>query len=886
VGTAVAKGTPVNILLVDDRPEKLMALESVIHDLGHIVKANSGSEALKALLQEDFAVILLDVNMPHMDGFETASLIRQRRRSEKTPIIFFTALDATDTHVTRGYSLGAVDYIRVPVEPEVLRAKVAAFVDLHNRAERVKQQAEEMRQLQEREHERLMAEAADRLEVETRRNRFFTLAVDMLAIAGYDGHFKQLNPSWRRVLGFTDEQLKAHPLLDLVHEADRDLTAEQWRRLTGGATIAYFENRYRTREGSWRWLGWTAAPFAEEGLVYIFARDITELKAAEEARVVLAREQAARQTAEAAERRAAFLADAGMALAASALDYRATLRQLVHLALPELGDCCVVDVREDDGHIERVEAAHANPERVETARQLLQFAPRAGSPTPQAGVLDTGEALLIPEMTEDVLHTLAAGEEPHAQALAALDIRSLMAVPLVARGRVLGVLTCLVTSSSRRFGRPDLELAQELAHRAALAADNAGLYQSSQEARTAAEQANRAKDEFLATLSHELRTPLTPILGWTVMLRGGRMDPAAMTRGLEVIERNVRAQAQLIEDLLDVSRIITGKLRVDLRPIDVAPVVEAGLEPVRPSAEAKEIRLVCDVQAGGARVLGDPDRLQQVVWNLASNAVKFTPKGGRVQVRLRTLTSHAELSVTDSGRGIGADFLPYVFERFRQADSTSTRKFGGLGLGLAIVRHLVELHGGTVHAESEGLEHGATFTVRLPLLGVEATEAPSGAGGEAAGGEAAGGEAAGAAEPARLAGVRVAVVDDEVDMRDFLTTSLRQYGAEVIALGSAEEAFEALQLRPPDVLVSDIGMPGDDGYTLIRRLRALPAERGGLMPAVALTAFAHGEDGSRVLAAGYQVHIPKPVEPGRLASVLARLVGRSGQAQRPLPVLG
>ena len=324
---------PPNILLVDDRPDKLLALEAVISDLGRTVKAHSGAEALKAVLREDFAVILLDVNMPLMDGFETASLIRQRRNSEKTPIIFFTALDNTETHISRGYSLGAVDYIRVPVEPEVLRAKVAAFVDLHQKTEKVRQQAEEMRRLQEREHERQMAEAAFQLEAETRRNRFFTLAIDMLAITGYDGHFKQLNPSWRRVLGFSDEELKARPLLSFVHPDDVAATEVQWGRLTRGAAIAYFENRYRTREGSHRWLGWTAAPFSEEGLIYIFARDITQLKEAEEARVVLAREQAARQSAEASERRAAFLSEAGMTLAASALDYHATLRQLVHLAV-------------------------------------------------------------------------------------------------------------------------------------------------------------------------------------------------------------------------------------------------------------------------------------------------------------------------------------------------------------------------------------------------------------------------------------------------------------------------------------------------------------------------------------------------------------------------
>jgi len=770
----------VSILLVDDRPDKLLALEAVLSDLGQkLIKAGSGKEALKAILRQDFAVILLDVNMPGMDGFETAALIRQRKKSEKTPIIFFTALSDTDTHVTRGYSLGAVDYIRVPVEPDILRAKVAAFVDLYKKTEQVKRQAELMRQLQEREHRTQLAEATDRLEAETKRNRFFTLAIDMLAIAGFDGHFKQLNPSWEKTLGFTDEELKSKPLIEFVHLEDRSSTEEQLHRLQAGDSIAYFENRYRTKAGGWRWLGWTAAPFAEEGLIYIFARDLTERKVAEEERLHLIREQAARAAAEAAERRAAFLAS----------------------------DC-------------------------------------------------------NEEMLEGLAHDAAAR-----RALCSLGPSSMMVIPLVARGRPLGALTFLFGESGRRYGRLDLELAEELGRRAALAADNAWLYRSSQEARKAAERANRAKDEFLATLSHELRTPLTPILGWTVMLRSGTLDQAGMLRGLEVIERNVRAQTQLIEDLLDVSRIVTGKLRVEVRPIELVPVVEAGLDAVRPSAEAKEIHLDVQLDPMDCKVLGDPDRLQQVVWNLASNAVKFTPKAGRVEVRLNRVDSQVQLSVRDNGKGISADFLPYVFDRFRQADSTSTRKYGGLGLGLAIVRHLVELHGGTVHAESSGPDQGATFTVRLPLM-EERTE-PARSRPAAEGGHAGG---------VRLDGVKVLVVDDELDMRDFLSVSLRQYGADVTAIASVGEAVEALERERPDVLVSDIGMPGEDGYALIRKIRALGPERGGQVPAAALTGFAHGEDTSRVLSAGYQVHLPKPVEPSQLAQVVGTLAGRRSPA--------
>jgi PAS domain S-box-containing protein len=865
-GTAAVKETlddKVSILLVDDRSDKLMALEAVLGDLGQkLVKATSGKDALKAVLKQDFAVILLDVNMPGMDGFETAALIRQRKKSEKTPIIFFTALSDTDTHVTRGYSLGAVDYLRIPVEPDILRAKVAAFVDLYKKTEKVKQQAEMMRELQEREHRTQLAAATDQLEAETKRNRFFTLAIDMLAIAGFDGHFKQLNPSWEKTLGFTDEELKAKPLIEFVHLEDRASTEEQLHKLQTGASITYFENRYRTKAGGWRWLGWTAAPFAEEGLIYIFARDLTERKVAEEERLHLIREQTARAAAEASERRAAFLADAGISLASS-LDYHTTLARLVRLAVPFMADWCALDVRDEDGTVRRFEVAHADAGKEDLARQLMAFSPDPEGEDPQARVMRTREPFLAPECNDEMLAGLVRDGE--ARTALRADGSSMMVIPLVARGRPLGALTFLSPHSSRTYGRLDLELAEELGRRAALAADNAWLYRSSQEARKGAERANRAKDEFLATLSHELRTPLTPILGWTVMLRSGTLDQAGMLRGLEVIERNVRAQTQLIEDLLDVSRIVTGKLRVEVRPIDMVPVVEAGLDAVRPSAEAKEIHLDVKLEPIDSKVLADPDRLQQVVWNLASNAVKFTPKGGRMEVRLSRVNSHVHLTVKDNGKGISAEFLPYVFDRFRQADSTSTRKYGGLGLGLAIVRHLVELHGGTVHAESEGPDRGATFTVRLPLMEERSLVAPSA------------GRGSESTDPTamRLDGVKVMVVDDELDMRDFLSVSLRQYGADVTALASVGEAVEALEREKPDVLVSDIGMPGEDGYALIRKVRALGPERGGQVPAAALTGFAAGDDSTRVLSAGYQVHLPKPVEPSQLAQVVGTLAGRS-----------
>jgi PAS domain S-box-containing protein len=721
----------VNILLVDDREDKLMALEAVLGVLGqNLVRAYSGREALRALLRKDFAVILLDVNMPGMDGFETAAMIRSREKTQQTPIIFFTAMPEAETLVSRSYSLGAVDFIRTPVVPEILKAKVSVFVDLFKKTEQIKRQAEQMRELQEREHRRLMAEAADRLEAETRRNRFFTLALEMLAIADFEGTFKQLNPSWERTLGFTDEELRSRPLLELVHEDDREATAARLESVRAGAASTYFENRFACKGGGHRWLGWTAAPFAEEGLVYIFARDLTERRRAEEERVKLIREQTARAAAEAAERRAAFLAEAGVVLTSS-LEYGEILSKLVQLAVPTLADWCCIDVVDDGGQARRLAVVTADPGAGAAAEELRSLPPVAGGPTLQARALEAGQpAVLVADIDERLDEV--APEAAERALLERIGVHSMMVVPIACRDRVLGALTLFTAGSDRRFGRDDLDFVEELGRRAGMAVDNARLYRASQEARAAAEKANRAKDEFLATLSHELRTPLTPILGWTVMLRAGNLDQASILRGLEVIERNVRAQTQLIGDLLDVSRIITGKLRLEIRPLEIAAVVDAGVEALRSSAEAKEIQIDVDVEGGLPVITGDPDRLQQVVWNLVSNAVKFSPPRGRIDVRLRHEGPCLALTVADNGKGIRADFIPYVFERFRQADSTSTRAHGGLGLGLAIVRHLVELHGGSVQAESEGEGKGATFTVRLPLsadLDVKSPrEGPAGAG--------------------------------------------------------------------------------------------------------------------------------------------------------------
>jgi len=391
-----------------------------------------------------------------------------------------------------------------------------------------------------------------------------------------------------------------------------------------------------------------------------------------------------------------------------------------------------------------------------------------------------------------------------------------------------------------------------------------------EDARRAAEDANRLKDEFLSTVSHELRTPLTAINGWALMLRAGRLNAAETARALETIVRGAKAQNQIINDLLDVSRIVTGRMRLNVAPLKLGPVIEAAVETVRPAAETKGISLIVLLDPAADTVSGDAERLQQVLWNLLSNAVKFAPNGGRVEVRLERADSHVEIVVADNGQGISPEFLPYVFERFRQEDGGTSRQQGGLGLGLAIVRQIVELHGGTVRVASEELGKGATFTVALPMAPGRAVS-PAESRGKAADGRLA------PENPTSLAGLHVLFVDDDADARWLITMMLAKGGAEVRTAVSATEALAACDEWRPDVLISDIGMPGEDGYTLIKKLRARESERGGHIPAIALTAYGRGEDCRHALSVGYEYHIPKPVEPEDLMVAVASLANRTGK---------
>jgi PAS domain S-box-containing protein len=551
----------------------------------------------------------------------------------------------------------------------------------------------------------------------------------------------------------------------------------------------------------------TKAPFRGEdgsiqGVVGV-ARDVTELQQAGH--------------------RATLLAEAGRILA-STLDYEHTLASVAQLAVPSMADWCAVDVRAEDGGIRRLAAAGADPSPAESGRD--------GEPSGIARTMQTGRAELFAEGPQ----------------------RWAMAAPLVARGRILGALSFGTGESRREYSPEDLAFAQSLADHAALAIDNARLYREAQDA-------NRIKDDFLATLSHELRTPLNAIVGWAHLLRTGTLDAEAVRRAAETIDRNARIQSQLVGDVLDVSRIVAGKLRLESRPVELGAVLEAALDTVRASARAKGIGITANLDPAAGPVLGDVDRLQQVFWNLLSNAVKFTQEAGEIRIRLARVGTQVEAVVEDTGIGLSAEFLPHVFERFRQADGSSTRRHGGLGLGLSIARHLVELHGGTLSAASPGPGHGATFRVALPLMiGFEPAPNPP--------------RAELHLSPPSIEGVRVLVVDDDADTRELLSTVLVRAGARVAAVPSAADALAAIERERPDVLLSDIEMPGQNGYELIRRLRERPAERGGRIAAAALTAYARPEDRLEALRAGFQFHMAKPVDPRELVMVVASLADR------------
>jgi signal transduction histidine kinase/DNA-binding response OmpR family regulator len=725
---------PINILMVDDSATNLLALESILRTPErNLVRASSGEDALRYLLDHQVAVVLLDVYMPGIDGLETAELIRSREKSRDIPIIFLTANSTGVSHLSRGYSLGAVDYIVKPVDPDILRSKVNVFVELFKKNQEIKQQAA------------LLEEKNRELE---------------------NANLARLNM-----------------LIDLGHEL--------------------------------------AAEHEPTQILVRFCRAARRIVGANEA---------------------------------------------------------AVGMLNDDGAL--LYFFHCNSDKE-------GLSPRA-IPDPVARALDRVIADKHPlRLNEaDLLIDPETDADP---------IESFLGAPILSPLGVSGWVYLLDKNDDVDFSEADERLAATLATQVAVAYENARLYTEAQNhatelrlevaerkqaeeqraellvreqaARAEAEAANRTKDEFLATLSHELRTPLTAILGWSHLLRMNKLREPQFAHALETIERNARSQSQLIDDLLDVSRIVTGKLQIELSTVNLAPVIEAAVESVHPALAGKGLQLETLVESF-CPVMGDANRLQQILWNLLTNAIKFTPKGGQIKIAVKRHEAELSIEVSDTGIGVSADFLPYIFDRFRQADGSTTRAQGGLGLGLAIVRHLVELHHGTVEVESQGAHRGSTFIVRLPVA-VAASLRPDNEAGNPIDDETL------LVNSSRiLDGLRILVVDDDPDTRDLVTTILTRCGSEVRCSESAADAIVAFQEWNPDLLVSDIGMPHEDGYGLIRRLRKLRTKRAKQIPALALTAYATDEDRAQALSAGFQMHLSKPIEPENLISSIAAALGR------------
>ncbi len=694
----------INILVVDDRPENVLALQAVLEELHqNIIAAYSGPEALRCILQNEFAVILLDVNMPEMDGFETAALIRQRQASAGIPIIFITSY-GDGLYIERGYALGAVDYILAPPAPDVLRTKVSVFVDLHRKTTKIRRQAERLEQ--------------------------WACQLNKLAAAS---------------LAINSAQA-ADNMLQTVADSARDIIG------THQASILMVPDH-----------NWSHA-----------------------------------------------------------------------LAVVSLSD-----------KYARWRHAPCRPRNGE--------APSLLSPVSKPV-----------RLTQDAMEADPAWLPSRAGRKDPMPLRGLVAAPLTGRdGRSLGIIQ-LSDRYEGDFEPEDEALLVQLSQMASIAIENAMFAEE--------RETNRIKDEFLSTVSHELRTPLQAMLGWSrVLLSSAALDERT-THGLKIIERNVKVQAKLIEDLLDVARVSSGKLQVDVRPITLSTVVQAAIDTVRPAADEKRVQICVAFEARQDELFGDPGRLQQVAWNLLTNAVKFTPPDGHIDVEITRDGSFLQLRVRDSGQGISPAFLPRVFDRFKQSDSSSTRSQGGLGIGLTIARHIIELHGGTIDADSQGDNQGATFTVVLPSAPIR-TQAVQHDPGDA--------NLSLSWNPARLNGIVVLVVEDEPDAREIIANTLQAAGAEVLTATSAHEGLAVFADRRPNVLVSDVAMSGQDGYDFIRAVRALGPDGGGLIPAAALTAYASNEDRVRALSAGFHMHLVKPVEPAALVSAVLHLAG--GRSADPTP---
>lgn len=774
----------ISVLHVDDNEVTRYVVARMLHHAGfNVTEAATGEAGLQAVEREKPDLIISDVKLPDICGFEIAERLKANSSTASIPILLLSASLVESKDRVQGLESGADGYLIQPVEAIELIATVKALLRMR--------QAEE---------------AALTLVSEWQTT--FDAMNEGICLLDWEGRVLRCNRTMTEFLKKPSSEING-----CLHQG-------LMQTRLGSTHVTLFNRVQETRQRESqdiqldnRWLSIFTDPIFDQdgvfkGAVYIVA-DITDRRRAEEA------------------------------LRASEERFRLLLENMEDYAILFLDtEGCVSGWSIGAEHL----LGYREAEILGQSGAII-FTPE-----------DLDQGADLQELEQAVTEGRAEDERWHIRKDGSRFWASGIVTPLRDEtGKLRGFAKIMRDFTERK--RAEDERAQLLARE--------------QAARVQAEAANRMKDEFLATLSHELRSPLNAMLGWTRLLNSRKFDEATTARAMETIERSARSQAQLVEDLLDVSRIIQGKLRLNVRSVELVSVIQAAIDTVRPAAEAKEIRLQTVLDPAAGPVAGDADRLQQIVWNLVSNAIKFTPKGGRVQVRLERVNSHVEITVTDTGQGINPAFVPYVFERFRQEDSSITRSYSGLGLGLAIVRHLVELHGGTVRAESQGEGQGATFTVKLPLMPVRLNANHPERIHPTVGG------AVPFENPPSLQGMRVLVVDDEADSREYILTLLEQCGAHVIAVASASEAIEAISKLKADVLVSDIGMPEEDGYSLIRKVRALKIEQGGQIPAVALTAYARAEDRTRAIAEGFQMHIPKPVEPAELATIVASLAKRN-----------
>ncbi|MBD1813930.1 ATP-binding protein [Microcoleus vaginatus DQ-U2] len=998
-----ARAAQAKILLADDNADMRDYIRRLLSGSYIVQTVADGVAALTALKKNPPDLVLTDVMMPLMDGFELLRSLRSNPATQDIPIILLSARAGEESRI-EGLEAGADDYLIKPFSARELLARVEASLKLarlrqeatvrertilgrvtdafmamdldfrftyaNEAAQRVSRTPLEgllgktmwevfpatvgaqfefqyRRSLSEQvavDFEEyyppldLWAEVRvypsptglsiffrdinDRKKIEQERERFLAVGSDLQVITGINGYFHWVSPTFERILGWTPEEMTSRPWTEFVHPEDMGPSIAESDSLFSGNETFRFENRYRHKDGSYRWLLWNAQPYPGEQVIYGAAVDITDRVRVEDARQRA--EQALRESEDQSRNILESIAEAFFALdenwrftyanqfAEKLLDrfpgdligknlweeypgligseferiYWSAMRDRVPASITAFypdhdrwyevrtypaAQGITVYFRNVTDRIQAEAALRQSEERYRTLFELIdegfciiEMLFDANDTPIDYRFLETNPAFEqqtgLRQAVGRTVRQLVPDFEDHWIKIYAQVALTGEAVRLEngseAMNRWFDVYAC---RTGQLEARKVAVVFKDISDRKRIEAEREQILQREQTAREAAETANRIKDEFLAVLSHELRSPLNPILGWSKLLQQSKLDAAKTASALATIERNARLQSQLIDDLLDISRILSGKLSLNRMSVDLNMVISAALETVRLAAEAKSLQIQTTCSPSQGMVIGDSGRLQQVIWNLLSNAVKFTPEGGQITVRLTQTKTSAQIQVIDTGKGINPEFLPYVFEHFRQEDGAITRKFGGLGLGLAIARQIVEMHGGRIWVESRGEGQGATFTVELPLLHTANPVEQVAAGAEAQ------------SDEIELANLRVLVVDDEQDSREFVAFVAEQAGAKVTAVGSAIEALQLLSTTPFDILLCDIGMPDMDGYMLVRQVRALPPEQGGQIPAIALTAYAGDFNRKQALAAGFQHHVAKPVEANELVKAMLKL---------------